>query len=804
MKINLVEQPRKIANIGSWEYDIIRDKIKWHSESIFKLFGVTTQKIITKEDFFNSVHEDDRAMQKKLLEESLQHNKLYKSEYRIVRSDGSIRYVQGQLEFIVNNQGASIRAVGTIQDVTEIREIQIQTEKYRSLFHYNPDLVYSFDLSGNFTNINPTAEHAIGFSYDEVIGQSYLSIVAPDYQKRSCYHFEEAKKGTPQKYDLDIITKKGEMLNLLATKFPIIINNKVIGVYGVAKDVTAERDALAKLASTEKRFRSLVEYSLAGVYIIQEEKVVYANPRAKEILGADIVGTHFSDYIYKEDLELVRKNLEKRISNEQPSHRYEARFVHKDGRTIYAEIYGSRTILDGKVALLGTFLDITEQKELAKQHEYLAYHDHLTSLNNRRKFENDLDELLQQEGDHRLKIAAIYIDFDRFKHVNDSLGHMMGDLLLIEIAKRLNSIVSSKGSIYRIGGDEFAIVLSGILQSEEINALIQTVVKEFEKTFIINHFELYITPSIGISLFPDYAKNKVELMQQADTAMYYAKEKKDTSFEWYTPSLKNNCYQYITLERDIRKALSENEFSLHYQPKVNGSGEIVGAEALIRWDHPQRGIIFPDVFIPFSEETGLITQIDQWVQRKACEQLALWREEGHSLVPISLNLSAKSIENTKIISNLEKLMSIHDINPCLLEVEITETALIKNAEVSVYTLSKIRNLGITISLDDFGKGYSSLSYLNGFKKLINVLKIDRSFISELPEEEFLTNTIIFLGKQMGMKVISEGVETKEQYLQLKKQGCNEMQGYYFSKPLPASEFEKLIRSRTVGILLGKK
>ncbi|MFT4416762.1 EAL domain-containing protein [Fredinandcohnia humi] len=672
-------------------------------------------------------------------------------------------------------------------------ENQINLEKYKSLFTYNPDLVYSFNLEGLFTDLNYTVQEVLGYSYEEMIHQPYLSIVTPEFQSISAHHFEEAKKGFPQKYELDVVNKKGELIHLLATKFPIVIKGEVVGLYGIAKDVTKERRILKDFYEAEEKFRKLVENSLAGVYIIENDTFLYTNPKANEILGKELEGTYVYDVVYPEDQEFVRKSNSQLI--EKGSVRYETRLVNRDGEIIYVEIIATKSVLNGKDVLLGTFLDKTSQIYATEKNEKLTNFDYLTGVMNRHKFENDMERYIKGAAEQQEIFALLHIDFNRFKYVNDTYGHKGGDQLLIQISKRMSSILLRNQYLYRIGGDEFAIVMTDVKEKEEVVQFVNELLTIFELSFTIENSTVFINPSVGVSLYPENAKNKEELMIRAEVAMNYAKQGKSEMFVFYNSTLENRVFPYARLESDLRKAIQHKNFTLVYQPRVNSTGKLIGAEALIRWNHPERGFISPDLFIPFAEEAGIIYQIDCFVQEEVFKQVRHWEVSGYQVVPISINYSANTIKNPNLVPSLEKLISRYSINPRLIEVELTETSLLTFTEATLDTLSKMKKLGLSISLDDFGKGYSSLSYLHKFKDIISILKIDKSFIQNIVENTDLVNSIIYLAKQLNMAVVAEGIETEEQYKCIQTTLCDALQGYYFSKPLKVSEFTKWLGRR---------
>jgi diguanylate cyclase (GGDEF)-like protein/PAS domain S-box-containing protein len=444
------------------------------------------------------------------------------------------------------------------------------------------------------------------------------------------------------------------------------------------------------------------------------------------------------------------------------------------------------------IRYIGMFHDITDLKQVKKDVEFLAHHDPLTGLPNRTLLQDRLLSLITNPETNTKKIAVFFLDLDRFKNINNILGHIVGDILLIEVGKRLQAILPQQAIIARIGADDFAIMMPMI---EEINEVVQTaqeVLDTFEKPFMVKDQELYITASIGISVYPHDGEGIKTLFQSSDIALHRAKEKSGNQFELYKPEMNARAFDTLLLENHLRKALGKNQFMLAYQPQIDSkSGKVVGVEALIRWHKPDQGMIPPSHFIPLAEETGMIISIGEWVLDTACLQLKMWLEQGYPPIRMAVNLSGRQFREPNILEQIQNILERAQIPPHLLVIEITESITMHNIEQAIQILKKWKKLGVQIAIDDFGTGYSSLNYL---KRLpINKLKIDKSFINELPknkEDAAITNTIIQLSRNLGLGVIAEGVETLEQLEFLQTLGCNIIQGYFYSPALPAKELEE--------------
>jgi diguanylate cyclase (GGDEF)-like protein len=492
----------------------------------------------------------------------------------------------------------------------------------------------------------------------------------------------------------------------------------------------------------------------------------------------------------------VADNIRRRIEGEANDIRYAFKGIRKDGREVDVEVHGKAVEFDGRPAVAGVALDVTEQKAAQQQLNYLAYYDVLTKLPNRTLFMDHLNLAIAGANRHGTLMALLFLDLDHFKEINDTLGHPIGDLLLQETAQRLSFCVRDTDTVARMGGDEFAIVQTDLAGLEGAEILAQKLVEAISQPFLLDGNEVYTSTSIGLTIYPLEEVGPEQLLKNADMAMYAAKAKGRNNFQFFSPAMNVEAHKHRDLQTGLRQALERGELMLYYQPKVNlQSGEIVGAEALLRWCHPERGLIPPLEFIPVAEESGLIVPIGEWVLKQSCGQIKSWQRAGLPALRVSVNLSAAQFKRDNLLETLSAALRDADLEPQYLELEITESLLMQTAHDTVNILEWLRCFGIHVSIDDFGTGYSSLSYL---KRLpVDILKIDRSFIDEIPDDGddiAITKAIISLSHHLNLSVIAEGVETRAQVDFLRANGCDEVQGYYFSKPLPAEEFEALLRS----------
>ncbi len=436
-------------------------------------------------------------------------------------------------------------------------------------------------------------------------------------------------------------------------------------------------------------------------------------------------------------------------------------------------------------------LDITERKASEQRIHYLAHHDALTGLPNRSSCDERMALSIQQARRRKTRVAVLFVDLDRFKNINDSLGHHIGDELLCSVAARLAGAVREGDTVARLGGDEFVVILDNVVNAEEVGKIVgQRLIPAVRLPHMIDGGELYISCSIGAAVYPDDSDSTDGLMRHADAAMYQAKKLGRNNFQFFTPELNARVTRHLHLESDLRRAAERNELVLHYQPRIDArSGRIAGVESLVRWQHPSEGLIGPAQFIPLAEESGLIIEIGAWIIGQACRQHRLWRAEGLGPMPISINLSALQLKDAGLVPILKQALAASTVPAAQIELELTESLLMDNVAATILVLNQIKSLGFSLSIDDFGTGYSSLNYLHRFP--IDKLKIDRSFIQNMhlaPENLAVTKAIIGLGHTLGLEVVAEGVEQAQDVQVLQDAGCDELQGFYFARPMPADVF----------------
>ena len=455
---------------------------------------------------------------------------------------------------------------------------------------------------------------------------------------------------------------------------------------------------------------------------------------------------------------------------------------------------------DGKMIVTGITMDVSEQAESQQMIEKLAFYDPLTNLPNRVLLHDRLMRMIKESKRRREKVGVLFLDLDRFKNVNDTLGHTLGDLLLKEVAARLRRILRESDTISRIGGDEFIVLVPSVKTEQDVVTVAKKLITALQERWELGDKALFTTTSVGIALYPDHADDVETLIKYADTAMYKAKEEGRNRYRFYDATMGEKIVKKLKIEHEMREAIvTMEQFELYYQPKISlRNGAIVGAEALIRWNHPTLGLVFPDDFIPIAENTGMIIQIGEWVMHEAARRIEQWRKEGIVPLKLAVNLSGRQFASPTLLYHIRTVLHKYDIKPQFLEFEVTESVSMISLVESLKVLHQLRDLGVGVSIDDFGTGYSSLAYLKQFP--VDTLKIDKAFIMNMLEDHddrIIVESIVSLSKAMDLKIVAEGVETAEHVRMLQKMGVDYGQGYYFSKPIPFSKFDLLYRSNLV-------
>ncbi|WP_333871543.1 EAL domain-containing protein [Desulforamulus putei] len=564
-------------------------------------------------------------------------------------------------------------------------------------------------------------------------------------------------------------------------------------------EIQRQQDALKR---SEERYRLVVEGASDGLWdwdLITD--TAYISERWKDVIGFDkeVVNNYcetWTEFIHPRDVKTVINNLHSHLEKKTPFYLCEYRIKTKDGRYIWILSRG-KALWDEEgraIRIAGSHTDITGRKQMESKLKYMAFYDPLTNLPRRDVFMDRFKAAMADARRNGKKLAVLFVDLDNFKTINDSLGHHTGDKLLKKIARKLTACLRESDTVSRVGGDEFVILLSDIISIDDTDKVANRILELFNQPIKINNYELYVTGSIGIALYPDHGKSERAILKNADIAMYKAKGKGKNGFQYFDSIMRSEVEFANTIKRDLGLALEKNQFFLCYQPLVDvRTGKVASMEALLRWQHPKKGIISPFHFIPIAEETRQIISIGEWVLRTACRQKKEWLNMGYSGFSVSVNVSVHQLQRPDFAKVVCEILNEIELDPRHLELEITETVLIKAMDTVVRNLYHLKEIGVKIIIDDFGTENSSFRYMQKFN--FDGLKIDKSFVSEIKVDvnKAIVDAIILLGHRMELGVTAEGVETKEQLDCLVKCGCDKVQGYYFSKPLPPDEAIRMVQ-----------
>ena len=699
------------------------------------------------------------------------------------------------------------------RDITEAHRAREKTRQREELFRFltenSSDCISTHSIDGRVTYVSPMVERVYGFRPDELLGQNIFHTVHPAYRDMLAQTVQKliANPGTRETRSYQVLNKAGDYLWVETTGHVVRRDDGELELHSVARDISERRAGEEALRRAEEKYRSIFENAVEGIFqTTPDGHYLDANSSLARIYGFDSVAQlrdTFSDIAGQLYADPNRRAEFVAIMEERGEvSSFESQIRRKDGALIWIS-ENARAVRDESGAIIhyeGTVEDITASRAGQEQLRHDALHDRLTGLSNRSLFMDRLERAFSRLERHPDALfAVLFLDFDRFKNINDSLGHLAGDQLLQAIAQRLRETLRPGDTISRFGGDEFALLLEDVQDLEGATLVAERVQNALRLPFPLGAQQVFSSASIGIALGHAGYERAEDLLRDADMAMYRAKERGKARHEVFDAEMHTSAVALLQLETDLRWAIERDEFRLYYQPivKLDG-GAIIGFEALIRWQHPQRGLVSPAEFIPIAEETGWIVPIGQWVLREACEQLARWQAEigGETPLSMSVNLSGKQFSQPDLIETIAEVISQTGIAPDSLKLEITESAIMENAQTVTNRLLALRELGVKLGLDDFGTGYSSLSYLHRFP--LDTLKIDRSFVARLLEEgenREIVRTIVTLGKNLGMDVVAEGVEEAQQLDDLRGLNCQHGQGYFFARPLPADEAFRVLRDK---------
>lgn len=657
--------------------------------------------------------------------------------------------------------------------------------KCRDIVSSISDVVWECDSSGIYTYVSPSCQNMYGCTPGEMLGRPILSMVAAEHE----YVREVLCSSTSVVKSLEVVcvTKYGHEITVEMSVSPIVSDAGVVGFRGMDRDVSERKKLESNLRQTILEQKVLLDNSLIGIAFLSDRKIVRTNDKFAKMLGykkSDLIGRSCHSIFAESNPERCNKCISDLADD--VVHTEDALISRADGTTFWGHV--SAKALNPGNPSAGTVLivqDVTDRKKAEKEITRLAYYDSLTNLPNRMLMKDRLSTSISHAIRHKQQVGLLFIDLDNFKYINDAFGHGIGDKILYKAANRLQDSLRASDTVARVGGDEFVVIVSEGASEDSCTKICLKILDAFSRPFFVEDREMFITPSIGVALFPDDSVDIDTLIKHSDVAMYKAKEAGRSTFKFYSPDLETSKEERIQLETDLRYAIERHEFFMVYQPWYDiAEKKIGGFEALCRWQHPERGVVPPDKFIPIAEETGLIVELGELIMSMSFADAKMLEELGFRDLTISVNISPRQFKHEDIIGSVTRSIETSGISSENVELELTENCIMSNTEESLMIIEDFVKYGLRISIDDFGTGYSSLSYLKHFP--VDRLKIDKSFVDGVVNDEHdssIVKVIIALAKTMDLRVIGEGVECLEQLEFLRDQGADEAQGYFICRPL---------------------
>jgi diguanylate cyclase (GGDEF)-like protein/PAS domain S-box-containing protein len=785
----------------NWEYWQDPDgSMRYVSPSCKEVTGYSVDEFMKQPSLYKMiVFLEDRKIFSEHHKKRMQAKGLQKIQFRIRKKDGTVCWVEHRCQDIVDTQGKYLGVRVSCRDLTELKkadnELRSSEKRFQSLIQSAQDTIMITEVdTGIILDANQRAEELTGLPIHKIIGLHHAELYPPERKDRYMGLFKKrVKENRPTQDQMYILRSNGQEVPVEITSSVVEMQGKLI-ILDIYRDISERKRAEQQL----RKLSTAVEQSPASVIITGPNGIIeYVNDRFLESTG------YRRDEVYGENVNLLKSgktNKEQYVSlwsTIREGKKWRGEFLNKKKNgDLFWEYTSISPIINDEGTIthyLAVKQDLTDKKEEEKRLMHQANYDSLTNLPNRTLAFDRINQAIYRAKREHMCVGVMFIDLDRFKIVNDTLGHDMGDKLLIEAADRLQECVRESDTVARFGGDEFLIVMPSLESLSNSAILARRTLQAFMAPFIIDQRQIFIGLSIGITGYPMDGNNAQILLRNSDTAMYQAKEAEGNTYRFYTHEMNTKAVERMNIESHLRYALEKNELIIYYQPIMDIDERLIGLEVLLRWSNPEIGNVPPNYFIPLAEETGMIIPIGNWIIEQAVKQVKQWNDDSGMDLRLAINVSSRQFRETDLVKTVSDVLKANDFPANLLELEITERLLMEDAPRTSAMLNALSQQGVRLSIDDFGTGYSSLSYLKKFP--FNTLKIDRAFINDVLDEAenaTLTKTIISMAHSLSLDVVAEGVEEVEQLYFLKENHCDLVQGYYFSKPVPANLFYEYI------------
>ena len=725
------------------------------------------------------------------------------------RADGSTIAINGSAAPLRDDENRITGLIAMCIDVTEAKRTEAafkeQLHFTRALIDAIPNPVYYKDVEGRFRVYNRAWNDLWGGGVDWVgktVHDMFDAGIAELHDSRDRPLFRQPSS---VQYEALMPTHGGRDREMLYNKVSFVDREgRIAGVIGTITDVTAYKETERALEASEGRFRVLTESGLDLISVLGDDGTIhYQSPALRNLLGydpAETIGHNVFELVHRDDVEAARAAFRRILETRHFREPLEFRIRNREGQWRTFESLGTNCVENPHIrGVVFNSRDVTDRKAIQQRIQHLAYHDNLTGLPNRGLLQDRLAHSIARAERSGRKVAVLFIDLDNFKNINDTLGHDVGDELLRLVAKRLGECVRAGDTIARQGGDEFIVLLDNLDDGRGASVVAQKILNVLRTAFPLGGTEQHVSGSVGIAVFPEDGRDAQTLMKNADTAMFHGKGIGKNTYQYFTAQMNIAVKRRMTLESALRRAVLQKDFVLHYQPQVNlETGEIVAVESLVRWKTEDSGTVMPGDFIPLAEETGLISEIGEWVLREACRQNKEWQDRGLAPRRMAVNLSARQFADKAFLDTVDRVLKDTGLDPKWLELEITESQVMRQTEGMILLLNRLSEMGVHLAIDDFGTGYSSLSYL---KRLpVRKLKIDQSFIRDItvdPNDAAIVVAIISMARSLDLETIAEGVETAGQLALLRSKECGVGQGFYFSAPVTAEGVYPLLKQNNL-------